>query len=153
MTHDDYYDAFCSANQIFWGTGNRRQSMGSLYNQHHSPPTLEGFEEVLGRKFKCTDCGYHYYYSKILKCSMGNYIGWIDGNDCDKFKLSDKTKALIKIILQDCEKRGIDLHPRYLIREEMMSYIKEEPPSIIKDFDPKKEKKIRQALFKLELIL
>ena len=64
-------------------------------------PNLEGFEQVLGRKFRCQDC------SRI--CPIANQMTHI----CYEFKLSDATKVEIKLKDREIEDTKIDTHPRY----------------------------------------
>ena len=77
-------------------------------------PPLEGFERVLGRKFTCGDCDNKY--------GIGCWFPQI--NHCESyFKLSDKTKAEIKLKDKEIEDTKIDTHPRYPIQQSMIHYL------------------------------
>lgn len=70
---------------------------------------LEGFEKVLGRKFTCIkDC---VLYSEGNCEMIGNLLKY-----CPKFRLTDDTKAEIKLKDKEIEETKIDTHPRYYLQ-------------------------------------
>jgi len=69
---------------------------------------LEGFEKVLGRKFRCWDCR---HLEERSDCEFSKRYLLI--NDCPIFKLSDNTITEIRLKDKEIEDTKIDTHPRY----------------------------------------
>lgn len=79
---------------------------------------LEGFEQVLGRKFTCKDCNYH----KKRCCTIFSLeyrdlhpMKGLEARGCEGFSLSDKTREIINHIMRESDDLGIDTHPRFSI--------------------------------------
>ena len=141
--------------------GSTQIDLPDFYRAIKTYPALEGFEQVIGRKFTCEDCDYYrensiiehpYRFQGELNFYRG-CEGHHKGKNAECFDLCEKIKAEIKLMDKEIEDTKIDTHPRYLIRNEVMYYIKEDPVAFLIDFNPKKQSSIRLARFKLELIL
>ena len=110
-------------NQISWGTPEREYIIGTdpafadsspwvmveyledgSFRIMNTPPILEGFERVLGRKFGHGDCN----WEGTWRCGQFPHL-------CNGFKLCDDTKAEIKLKDKEIEETKIDTHPRHRI--------------------------------------
>jgi len=73
--------------------------------------SLDGFEKVLCRKFTCEkDCN-------DRDCEWKDRIFMKRYNICLNFKISDDTKAEIKLKDREIEKNKIDTHPIFIIQD------------------------------------
>lgn len=108
MTYTDEFTWFNSeVEQIFGATTQFKWEQEYMTNP--CIPILEGFEKVLGRKFKCGDC------EDFGKC-WNNSIKTIQGSSIlPCFKLSNDIKVEIKLKDKEIEATKIDTHPRYTI--------------------------------------
>lgn len=74
-------------------------------------PPLEGFEQVIGRKFTCHECERLACSTLCRFCKRGLTYGVYE----DYLLLSDDTKAEIKLKDQEIADTKIDTHPRHKI--------------------------------------
>jgi len=83
---------------------------------------ITAFEEILGRKIDyCGDCKYAVSrdnnWSRLIDCKLYKTFYNIHDKKCGRFRISDKIKAMVMLIMKDCDSIGIDIHPRYKIGE------------------------------------
>jgi len=80
---------------------------------------VNNYENIIGRKIdNCGDCKYgiqNENWLNIVDCKLYKTFYNIHDKKCPRFRISDKIKAVIMIIMNDCDTIGIDIHPRYLI--------------------------------------
>ncbi len=91
--------------ELAWGREDRYSRLRQEYR-------LKGFEKVLGRKFECLDCKYHWSNLPYLDPDA-----CICENICEEFQLTDETLVEIKEKMGDADDGGKDIHPRHRLRD------------------------------------